>query len=580
MFQGDHGGVEYATQAHEQLLGRRGLLSARTRVVSSRPAPPGPLHDALIIDDYFAISAEKVTDFQDLSGDALSEALRKTAAGQCISQAKAAYSSASLRGSDAKDNLGALRYTVAGAQIDSSLENLKAGQVLAGAPLHKRLSLSYLSLQAAALPAITEELAAIFAGSRVSFLQFRKCLSCALDKFFRLGRPSGTAPGSNLQPLPRKAAEELCLLAALAPIICADLAVPYDENVYCTDASLQEGAVCRAHIGADVSELLWLSAGRKAPHAPLCSSHAREQPLHLPADDHPPPQSPPKELGLDYDFIEVYGGSGKVSRAVSRLGWRPGPCIDLSSSEEFDMKKLHVLDWILYMILHGRLRSLMLEVPCTTFTTAAWPAVRSHALPLGFDRRLPKTWLGNFLAFRALIIFRLCLSLGVACLIENPRRSKFFWLPAVKALLRKPEVRYDWLASCAYGSPHKKEFGFLSCHAETAQLHRKCPGGHSHLPVQGKHAKASAIYHDTVALALGSVFDRALKALPPPPAPEAEGLEGLVVNDILASTEWEVASSWTWKSPRHINVLESDSGLALYKKACPRERRPAIRRHH
>ena len=49
----------------------------------------------------------------------------------------------------------------------------------------------------------------------------------------------------------------------------------------------------------------------------------------------PVPASPLKELGSDYDFIKVYGGSGKVSRLVSAEGWRVGPAIDLSTSEHF-----------------------------------------------------------------------------------------------------------------------------------------------------------------------------------------------------------------------------------------------------
>ena len=53
LFQGDHCGVEYATQAHENLLRQSGLLDDSSRVVASKPVPLGLLHDALVIDDYF-----------------------------------------------------------------------------------------------------------------------------------------------------------------------------------------------------------------------------------------------------------------------------------------------------------------------------------------------------------------------------------------------------------------------------------------------------------------------------------------------------------------------------------------------
>ena len=56
LFQGDHGGVEFATQAHEQLLCRAGLLADDHRIAAGRPPPLGPHAEALVIDDYFCVS--------------------------------------------------------------------------------------------------------------------------------------------------------------------------------------------------------------------------------------------------------------------------------------------------------------------------------------------------------------------------------------------------------------------------------------------------------------------------------------------------------------------------------------------
>ena len=89
-------------------------------------------------------------------------------------------------------------------------------------------------------------------------------------------------------------------------------------------------------------------------------------------------------------------------------------------------------------------------------------------------------------------------------------------------------------------------------------IHRKCQGGHVHLPVQGKFAKASATYHDGVASALCSVFVAALAARPAASKPFQDGLESLRTNDTLTCAEWEVTSCWSWPSPKHINVYESE----------------------
>ena len=52
-----------------------------------------------------------------------------------------------------------------------------------------------------------------------------------------------------------------------------------------------------------------------------------------------------------------------------------------------------------------KLPSLMLAPPCTTFSAAAHPAVRSYDRPEGFCRTNEKTRLGNRLAFMSFAIF-------------------------------------------------------------------------------------------------------------------------------------------------------------------------------
>ena len=75
--------------------------------------------------------------------------------------------------------------------------------------------------------------------------------------------------------------------------------------------------------------------------------------------------------------------------------------LDLSESRHYDLASLRLLEWAIYMIEEDRFRSFFVEPPCTTFSPAAHPAVRSYREPLGFDRTNPKTLHGNTLAFRA-----------------------------------------------------------------------------------------------------------------------------------------------------------------------------------
>ena len=54
----------------------------------------------------------------------------------------------------------------------------------------------------------------------------------------------------------------------------------------------------------------------------------------------------------------------------------------------------------------GHFRSFFVEPPCTTFSPAAYPSVRSYENPVGYDRLCPKTYVGNLLAFRSLLLLR------------------------------------------------------------------------------------------------------------------------------------------------------------------------------
>ena len=87
----------------------------------------------------------------------LSRGADRSASSLLLAAAKSAYKAASLSGSDEKDIVDACQAKVAGAEIDSSPQNLDRGLCTVGAPREKRLALS-LSLEVARLPATTDSL--------------------------------------------------------------------------------------------------------------------------------------------------------------------------------------------------------------------------------------------------------------------------------------------------------------------------------------------------------------------------------------------------------------------------------------
>ena len=565
LFQGDHLGVEFALQSHAVLLEGCGLLDSSTRILGHHGFPPGPHWDALVIDDYFALSCEPLSCHDS-----------KTFAMSALGRARSIYDREGLLGSDEKDVVAQSTVKAAGAEIRSSPKNVRSGVVPVGAPFGKRLALAVLSLRASRLPGISPRLSSRLAGCWVSVLQYRKCWSSLVDSLFglvALGEESGE---NNIRCLPRKVAQELSTMAAAAPLMFTNIAVDYHDRIFATDASVQKGAVVSAAIEPALTEKIWLGSDKKGAYTHLSNGfHALLRQIGEVDDDCDVPGptgtyvSPEKPLLLYFDFVEICGGAGKVSDAMAKKGWTVAPVLDLSDSRHYDLGSLRFLEWIMHMLEEDRFRSFLVEPPCATFSPAAHPAVRSYNEPLGFDRQNPKTLLGNVLAFRSLVLLRVARRFRRPCGLEQSRLSKMAWLAAWRSLLLLG-FREAVIASCMFGSPHRKEFRLLCHMLDVDFLDVRCCGGHEHVQIQGQLTKPSAVYVDGVADHLANAFHNALVGLNAERdlQPEVEGFESPVINDLALSSRWSVVRAWFWKRKGHINVLELGSAVSNLQSLC------------
>ena len=253
LYQGDHAGVEFATEAHSSLLRCHHLLdSSRQLLAKSAISREGPW-EGLIIDDYFSLSVEEKE---------VDPAESKAA--DLVARAREAYDSAGVLGSPHKDVNGAFLFQAAGAQVDATDGPVQDGKVFVSAPTSKLLALAYISLKAASLPVITEEFASNLAGSWISALMFRRCLFSVLDGFFALGKSEASSTsGSRLKFLPQKGAQELVILASLCPVMVSNVAADFCDRLFCSDASMARGAFCVSSAPVDLTAALWLSADKR-----------------------------------------------------------------------------------------------------------------------------------------------------------------------------------------------------------------------------------------------------------------------------------------------------------------------------
>ena len=404
-------------------------------------------------------------------------------------------------------------------------------------------------------------------GNWVSALLYRRCLSSIVDDFFALSSlPGEHHDNADLLPLIRKVAQELALLSVFAPFMFSNIGVDFSNTLRASDSSSTKGAIVTTSIPSSLSRVLWEGADKKGAYTKLetpvrCLSKELFQETEIFEDV---PAGPFKAPIMVFDFIEFYGGAGVISHHMKDLGFTVAPPLDLSASGHYNMSSLRLLEWAIHMVEDGRLKSWMVEPPCTSFSAAAHPCVRSYKLPLGFCRKEWKTFVGNLHAFRAFVMMKLGVRKRRPCGLAQPRWSKMAWTHFWRTLLMLG-CEEAIIASCQFGSIRKKEFRFLLHLVLAAGLEKKCPGGHPHVKIEGGYTKPSAVYTDGlgrhVALGFAKALDRA--AWEEEDESFEPGFESPLTNDILSSLEWFSERVWTWKKNAHVNVHETEAAVSL-----------------
>lgn len=557
IFQGDHAGVEIATSAHEGLLKSAGLLTEDTRIVSSRPFAGDDLCQGLVIDDYFAIARVPVG------------ATDANAATECLARSKALYKKHAILGSDDKDITGASKAKIIGASVDSSEQCRSRGHVLVAAPAEKRMSLSWVTLQVCQLNHTSDSLHLCILGGWTSIMMFRRPFMSILQKSFALVDVNQfDAADPKLVGLSRPVANELTLVSILSPLCVSDIAVDFCDRLFATDASLQKGAIVSSPIDREIMQVLWRSCRSKGGYSKLLSKEQSVLARCLDFEEEEPqkPETIKRPLAYKFDFVEVFAGAATVTRQMADRGFSVCNPIDISFDAELDVSLVHVFEWLLHLVVNHLVESLMIEPPCTTHSIMRRPALRSRAVPFGFNPKDPQTRMGTLLAYRAFQLLYACLVYGVTGVLENPWPTLMKFLPGWSILLAQVGCSLVRCDSCSYGSVHLKAFAFLCAWADVEPISGRCSGDHIHVPIEGSLTKKSATYVDGLSKALAEVMIRGIRRLRAEydaEGPKPSGLESQLINELCLSLKWSLDAVWTFRISAHINVLELSSVMKL-----------------
>ena len=558
IFQGDHAGVEIATAAHEGLLQTVGLLSDETRLLSSKPFTGNSLCEGLVIDDYFAVAVVPRS------------LLVPSPAEACFRFSKDLYAKHDILGSDDKDITGARKAKLIGAVLDASPKCQDRGVVLVAALAEKRYSLSWVTLQLCQLSHTTDSLHLCLLGGWTSVLMFRRPLMSILSKSFRLvSMDNFDAACPKMVPLPRSIVNELTLLSILVPLCASDIAAPFCDQLFATDASLHKGAIVQAQVPQTVIQSLWRSCRSKGGYSKLLDKSQSILSRCLDFEEEEPDRSVSvkRPLAFRFDFVEVFAGAATVTSKVAQLGFSVCCPIDISFDRELDVASVFIIEWLIHLVSNHFVKAVMLEPPCTTFSVMRRPPLRSKEAPYGFDTQDEQTLTGTKLALRALQLLFVCLRAGVTGVVENPWSSKIKNLPPWRAIMDHDQCTMVRCDSCFYGSPHLKAFVFLCAWAHTNPIEGRCKGDHEHVQVAGALTKKSATYVEGLASALAVVMSEGIIRLRDfdfENAPEkVSGLESQLVNEVCLSCSWSLLSVWAFRVSSHINLLELSAVLRL-----------------
>ena len=237
----------------------------------------------------------------------------------------------------------------------------------------KRIALAAITLEAARLPKTTDHLHLCLVGAWVSGPLYRRPLMCVLQSAFSLVDTAEVRQSST--KVIDRVANELVMLAALSHLVVADVAAPWSEVLCATDSSEKKGAIAEAKVGPELTKALWCSS-QKAAESTRLLSRVQAALRRIPSLKRP--------LALRFHFLEVCGGSSKISAYLSSQGWLVGPPLDLSFSAEYNLLNDRVFLWIVHLLEEGLLDSLFISPPCTTFSLAAHPPLRTFsALSVG-----------------------------------------------------------------------------------------------------------------------------------------------------------------------------------------------------
>ena len=203
-------------------------------------------------------------------------------------------------------------------------------------------------------------------------------------------------------------------------------------------------------------------------------------------------------------FLDLFGGCGRLSRALRVLGWG-SINFEIEDDERYNLEDSQVVSLIAGWVNSGCIAGVFLGTPCATWSRARRGLPGTPGGPLRsatFVMGLPglpaidqlKVRAGNRQLRVSCRILHEAIRAGVPCGIENPAGSWIWKSPPLAHLSSLPSARKDCFDMCSYGTPWRKRTRMSFWHVphplgghSCSSKHGICQFSHKHhIVLQGK----------------------------------------------------------------------------------------------
>ena len=196
----------------------------------------------------------------------------------------------------------------------------------------------------------------------------------------------------------------------------------------------------------------------------------------------------PSRKGYQGIGLELFSGCGRFSRAVrKKLPHIFCVEVDIGHGPQFDLSIRRIQQEIFSLIHSGAVKYVWMGTPCNSWSRARrWDGRGPGPLRddgeglLGLPNLSPtdqkKVELGNALMRFSAKIFRMCITLDIPVVLENPHTSRLWRAPPIRHLMLHSHTTYFSTDFCQDGTPWRKRTGLLSSGLDLSYAVKSCTG--------------------------------------------------------------------------------------------------------